>query len=275
MKSSKPENPETTPSSKPDRYLNNEFSKATGTYRAVAWFIALAALVVLLTAGLEDNFGGFATLLPPFPTRLFAILLALLAYPLLRRLYPKLPDSEDKSLPLESRMKLLADRAFYSALISAGVTLIGLTVFFLFGNLLDFFLFLGASLFYYFDFYPKIAHWEIQYRPRKAEDTDNQLPPVPRRSLKVSLVLMGALALVSQGESRQYLYSSRQDCLSDWGDERDCQQPPRGSAHYGTHWWYGPRYGTAAGRVTRSVGVASVSRGGFGSLGSFHASFGG
>jgi len=88
-------------------------------------------------------------------------------------------------------------------------------------------------------------------------------------------VLMGALALLSYGESSHYLYASRKDCLEDWGDSRDCREATSGGGGSYSGRYYGPRYGSGGGRATRAIGIGSVSRGGFGSLGSFHASFGG
>jgi hypothetical protein len=97
-----------------------------------------------------------------------------------------------------------------------------------------------------------------------------------RRSLQVSLVLVGALAVSSYGESQHYLYKSKKDCLDDWGSEQECKEPPAGSGYYRSRYYFGPRYGSyQTGRPTHSVGSVAVSRGGFGSLGGFHASFGG
>jgi uncharacterized protein YgiB involved in biofilm formation len=94
--------------------------------------------------------------------------------------------------------------------------------------------------------------------------------------MQVSLVLMGTLAVASYGDSRHYLYKNRKDCLDDWGgNEQDCREPDRSSHYYRSGYWYGPRYGQGGVRAARAVGSTTVSRGGFGSLGSFHASFGG
>jgi hypothetical protein len=86
---------------------------------------------------------------------------------------------------------------------------------------------------------------------------------------------MGALAMTSYGQSNNYLYKSKKDCLDDWGSEQSCVEPPPGSSHYRTGYYYGPRYGSYTRTGSRSIGAVSVSRGGFGSLGSFHSSFGG
>lgn len=97
-----------------------------------------------------------------------------------------------------------------------------------------------------------------------------------KSTLQISLVLIGSLALAACGGKEQRpLYKSKQDCLDDWGgNENDCQEPRSGSPHYRTGYYYGSVINS--GRVlTRSVGMATVSRGGFGSSGHFHGFFGG
>ncbi len=96
-----------------------------------------------------------------------------------------------------------------------------------------------------------------------------------RSTMQITLVLIGAMTLGACGTKEQRsLYKNRQDCLDDWGgNEKDCQEPRSGSPHYRTGYYYGP--GTAGRTLTRSVGMATVSRGGFGSSGHFHGFFGG
>jgi uncharacterized protein YgiB involved in biofilm formation len=96
-----------------------------------------------------------------------------------------------------------------------------------------------------------------------------------RATLQISLVLVGLVTMTGCGEKQQRsVYKNRQDCLDDWGgNDKDCQQPPQGSQHYGTGFYYGPHYGGSY-RPSRSVGVTSVSRGGFGSIGHFFSSGG-
>lgn len=98
-----------------------------------------------------------------------------------------------------------------------------------------------------------------------------------RSSIRVTLVLIGAVALAGCGGKEQRpLYKSRQDCLDDWGgNEKDCQEPAAGSPHYRTGYYYGPFYSGSGRTLSRSVGMATVSRGGFGSSGRFHGFFGG
>lgn len=96
-----------------------------------------------------------------------------------------------------------------------------------------------------------------------------------KSSIHISLVLIGAMALAGcGGKEQRSVYKNRQDCLEDWGgNEKDCQEPQSGSPHYRTGYYYGP---VNTGRtLARSIGTATVSRGGFGSSGHFHGFFGG
>lgn len=96
-----------------------------------------------------------------------------------------------------------------------------------------------------------------------------------RSTLQITLVLIGIATLTACGEQKRSVYSSKQDCVDDWGDGKGCEEPPPGSAHYHSGYWYGPRWGRGGYRGSRSLYSVSVSRGGFGRLGGFHASFGG
>lgn len=261
---------------RPNSLVLGAYHEAASSYWVMAALLAVIALVAVFTAGIAENFSGLAPGLPALPVRLAAMGMALLAYLLLRKLSPTpLQEAERRAVPVETRLKRAGNASFTSAAVACGVALLGLGLFILFGNMLDFYLFLLVGIFYFYDFFPRLSDWEGQLQSRKAEEAAVAATVAPRRSLQVSLVLMGALAVASQGESRHYLYANRQDCLNDWGDGKDCQEVPAGSTSYGSHYYYGPRYGSDGGRVTRSVGVGTISRGGFGSLGSFHASFGG
>lgn len=99
-----------------------------------------------------------------------------------------------------------------------------------------------------------------------------------RSTMRITLVLIGAMALAGCGGKEQRpLYKSKQDCLDDWGgSEKDCQEPASGSPHYRSGYYYGPLYTGSWGRtLSRSVGMATISRGGFGSSGRFHGFLGG
>ncbi|MEO8752627.1 MAG: hypothetical protein ABI624_08110 [Casimicrobiaceae bacterium] len=99
----------------------------------------------------------------------------------------------------------------------------------------------------------------------------------PRKSSAcVTLVLLGAAALSGCGDSpsgsRRSAYASKEECLADWGDPKDCEQRETRSSS-GTHsgYYWGPsssRFNSGSSRSSSSSGGHSVSRGGFGSHGS-------
>ena len=99
----------------------------------------------------------------------------------------------------------------------------------------------------------------------------------------VTLVLIGAAALAGCGgdapPSRRASYPSKEACLADWGDPKECEeQGPSGNRSYGpsTSTWHSysrSRSGSShsygsSGSSKSSSGSRSVSRGGFGSHGS-------
>lgn len=96
-----------------------------------------------------------------------------------------------------------------------------------------------------------------------------------RSTLQITLVLVGLATLTACGEQKRNVYRTKQDCIEDWGDDKKCEEAPRGSSHYHTGYWYGPRWSGRSYHGTRSINSVSVSRGGFGHFGGFHSSFGG
>ncbi|MEO8506702.1 MAG: hypothetical protein ABI593_03645 [Betaproteobacteria bacterium] len=105
----------------------------------------------------------------------------------------------------------------------------------------------------------------------------------PRKSSAcVTLVLIGAAALSGCGDSttssRRASYATKEECLADWGDPRECeQQEARRSDGSRSHTFFGPSIGRSSGggsrsstssRSSSSSGGHSVARGGFGSHGS-------
>jgi uncharacterized protein YgiB involved in biofilm formation len=114
-----------------------------------------------------------------------------------------------------------------------------------------------------------------------------------RSSSSVTLVLIGASTLSACGEQspdtvRRDMYTSRADCVQDWGsDPAKCEPHSTTSSGRSYTHYYGPTYphggygsSTAsshnAGATTearpgsRAMGTAHVSRGGFGSSASSH-----
>ncbi len=109
-----------------------------------------------------------------------------------------------------------------------------------------------------------------------------------KSSTRVTLVLLGAAALAgcgssgdSDGNLRRNLYASKEDCVADWGDPKDCEAQPAHSSGGRSGYWYGPAYryggGTTGGSYphsSHSIGSQSISRGGFGASGHAHSSGG-
>jgi uncharacterized protein YgiB involved in biofilm formation len=98
-----------------------------------------------------------------------------------------------------------------------------------------------------------------------------------RSTLHITLALAGVMAVAGCSDEKRHVYRSKQDCMQDWGSEKDCEEAPAGSSHYRSGFWYGPRWsgGSYAGRGIHSISSVNVSRGGFGRLGSLHSAFGG
>jgi uncharacterized protein YgiB involved in biofilm formation len=106
-----------------------------------------------------------------------------------------------------------------------------------------------------------------------------------RKSARVSLVLMGVAALAAcnrEPQTKRDVYTSREDCLADWGNKPEDCKPATEPRHASNGFWYGPIYpipfgygnawrgGTggpshAIGSSAVRSGSSSVSRGGFGS----------
>jgi uncharacterized protein YgiB involved in biofilm formation len=109
-----------------------------------------------------------------------------------------------------------------------------------------------------------------------------------KSSARVTLVLLGAAALAgcgssgdSDGNLRRDVYASKEDCVADWGDPKDCEGQPAQSSGGRSGYWYGPAYrggggtlGGSAPRANHSLGNQSISRGGFGGSGHAHSSGG-
>ena len=98
-----------------------------------------------------------------------------------------------------------------------------------------------------------------------------------RRSLNITLALIGAVALAGCQPENRSVYKSREDCLKDWGSGQECEEINENNRHYGgsAHplgYYYGPRYRGSAGSMvgTPSAHAVSVARGGFGSSAGFH-----
>ena len=267
--------------------LLGAYHKAVRDHRVALFLFSLYAIVVVFIVGLSDDFNGIAASIPTNGVRFGAILLTVAAYLLLTRINPALPSAvstesrQRDKLTWDELLSAAKKSAFHSALVIINIGTCGFCLFLLTGNLLDFYLFMAVSCLLYTDFYPRLSVWErsckaVEHAAPNAATPLREPFPARRRSLQISLVLLGTLAVSSYGDSRHYLYKNRKDCLDDWGgNAQDCSEPGQWSHYYRSGYWYGPRYGQGGSRPVRSVGATMVSRGGFGSLGSFHASHGG
>ncbi|HET6419396.1 MAG TPA: hypothetical protein VFG19_04515 [Geobacteraceae bacterium] len=268
-----------------------QFTLAANSYRTTIGFFVACGIFVVFVVATSDSFDGLAPSIPSFQLDLAAAALTLGAYLILRALAPvggKSGNGSSTGHTVSSPAGRIFEKAdgnsFTRALVANGVALLGLAVFLLSGNLLDFYLFLFIGILYFVEFYPRLSCWMHAAGIDAGQESAVLTAASPkRRSLQISLVLMGALAVASYGENRNYLYKNKKDCLDDWGSEQSCREAPASSGYYHTGYYFGPRYGTrgtgigthSAGMGMHSVGVGTISRGGFGSLGGFHASFGG
>ena len=107
----------------------------------------------------------------------------------------------------------------------------------------------------------------------------------PRKSSAcVTLVLLGAAAFSgctdTPSTSRRAAYATKEECLADWGDPKECEQQEARSGGSRSFFWgpatssgrsysSGSRSSSSSGsRSSSSSGGHSISRGGFGSGGS-------
>ena len=112
------------------------------------------------------------------------------------------------------------------------------------------------------------------------------------------LLMTGAVAafswLTNWTEERETLrrdvYASKEDCIKDWGEERNCEQDYTTRARGGGVRFYGPAYSSgeygsspntkpegtidSARPGSHALGTAHVSRGGFGGSGAAHGASG-
>lgn len=101
-----------------------------------------------------------------------------------------------------------------------------------------------------------------------------------KSSLKITLALIGTVALANThcGENGyRNIYKTKADCQADWSSG-NCEDIPQGSSDYYSGRYYGPyvssrsRMAGQTSHASKSVGISSVSRGGFGSSSSSHSS---
>jgi uncharacterized membrane protein YgcG len=234
-----------------------EFGKAVSSFRFMAIVIVVYLLLYVIVGALLNErywaFNGYAPNLPEVPLRLLFVGIALGGYGLLRRLATPLPPEPVYTV----RLQRAHQRAFRSALVASCVAWLGLPLFLLCGNKLDFYLMLLIGAGFYYDFYPRLSDWERLLK--------NSLPSaapaqaiIPRRSLQVSLALLGGLSLASYAGNPADFRIHQNNCQDNNGNAAECQSSS--SSHGGSG---------------SSYHHNSIRRGGFGSSGGSHFSFGG
>jgi hypothetical protein len=254
---------------------HSEFSKAVSRFRLLACCSALYLLAYMICgifiAGGYEVFNGFATTLPALPIRLSCIAVAVAAYLLMKRLATDSQDSFVNKAPVMVRCQQAYNRASASAFVACGVAGLGLPLSLAFGDKLDFYLFFLVGVLYFFDFYPRLSTWDrIVENPGSPTAQDSQTPAMPRRSLQVSLVLLGTLSVLTYGANRPILPAGNRECKDEQGNPKPCN----GNHSSGGHGSSGS-YGGDDGRATSTGTTGNVRRGGFGSFGRFHGFFGG
>jgi len=240
-----------------------EFDKAVSSFRFMAVLTAVYLLVYVIYATMlywqHPVFAGYAPQLPAWPARLLFVAIALAAYPLLQTLAKPPIGVSNYTV----RVAQAQQRAFRSALIANGVAWLGLPLFLLCGNRLDFYLLLSIGALYHYDFYPRLSTWESVLQA--APETRPVQAAVPRRSMQVSLALLGGLSLANYHGNPDDFRIRQQDCVDDQGNPIECRSS-------GGH-------GGGSSSSYRGNGSAdshsSVRRGGFGFFGGSHSSFGG
>ncbi|WP_155931180.1 hypothetical protein [Methylomonas sp. 11b] len=240
-----------------------EFDKALSSFRFMAVLTGVYLLVYVIYATMlywqYPVFAGYAPQLPVWPVRVLFVAIALAAYPLLQALTKPPVNVPNYSL----RVAQAQQQAFRSALIANGVAWLGLPLFLLCGNRLDFYLMLLIGAIYYYDFYPRLSTWESILQA--APEAQSVQVTVPRRSMQVSLALLGGLSLASYAGNPNDFRIRQQDCVDDMGNPVECKSS-------GSH-------GSGSGSSYRGNGGSdshsSTRRGGFGFFGGSHSSFGG
>ncbi|WNB74268.1 hypothetical protein [Methylomonas koyamae] len=239
-----------------------EFEKAVASFRFITILTILYLLIYVVCATYLSwhypVFNGYAPTALVWPIRVLFVAAALAAYPLLR-LQARLPLAERN---YSQRVQRGHRQALRSALLANGVAWLGLPLCLLCGNKLDFYMMLLVGGVYHRDFYPRLSDWEqlLQVAP-----ANPAAAPIPRRSLQVSLALLGGLSLAGYA-GQPADFRIRQDCTDANANPAECD-----NSHSGGH---GGGSGSSY-RGGSDDGHSGTRRGGFGSFGGSHGFFGG
>jgi uncharacterized membrane protein YgcG len=232
-----------------------EFGKAASSFRFMTVMTAVYLLLYVIVAAFLNErywaFNGYAPNLPEVPLRLLFVGIALGGYGVLRRLAAPLPPEPVYTV----KLRRAHQRAFRSALVANGVAWLGLPLFLLCGNKLDFYLMLLIGAGFYYDFYPRLSDWERLLK-NSAPSASPVQAMIPRRSLQVSLALLGGLSLAGYAGNPADFRIRQNNCQDNNGNAAECQSSSSGGSGSSYH-------------------HNSIRRGGFGSFGGSHFSFGG
>lgn len=243
-----------------------EFERTTASFNFLfAAILAYLLIYVVYASCLSDQylvFNGYASGLQALPIRSLFYAFALAAFWLLQSWAGMQPAERNSSYA--NRVQHARRSAFRSALTACAVAGMGLPLFLLFGNKLDFYGLLFIGFAYYYFFYPRLSAWE---KLLQADDFAlHAYPPQarpPRRSLQVSLALLGGMSLAAYLAESNPMRIADRECRDEYGNIKQC---PSSNSSGGSGSWGG-------GGDSDSRG--SVKRGGFGSFGHAFSSFGG
>jgi hypothetical protein len=243
-----------------------QFEEAASTFQlmTVLTVIYLVCYVIYASylAWEYQEFNGYAGDLPHWPLRLLFWGVALAAYGLLVWLaHP--PEPGDYS----TKVRNAQQRALYSVLTASAVAWLGFPLFLLFGDKLDFYVFLLLGICYFYGFFPRLSDWELIVQTT----IPKSLNPPQRRSLHVSLALAGGLSVLGFANNSTNFRVGHPDC-------RDSNGTACNSGSGAIHSYFGGN-GSGAGYggydADKPAIRSTVNRGGFGSFGRFLGSFGG
>lgn len=158
-------------------------------------------------------------------------------------------------MPVFLLLKKAANNYIFSVIVICGVAILGLPLFIYSANKLDFYVLYLISVLFFYEFYPRLSIIQRVAQGNRLTVLQNQKQlAVPRRSLEVSLVLAGSLAIAGHGERHMRV------------DQNGCGGV--GSTNY----WCDNHYHSGSGNYFRvtdpdvrdSVDRSTTRRGGFG-----------
>ncbi|MGD0959512.1 MAG: hypothetical protein ABSB19_06870 [Methylomonas sp.] len=189
----------------PSKNAYQEFGKVLTTFSVLKILAGLYLCAYLIYATYLSRqplvFNGYAVDVSPLFLHLLFIVLAVFANLLSLELL-KSAENRQPAPPLSVRLYRARRGYLYAALIAALVAGMGLPLFLLTGDKLDFYAFFLVGVLYFHQFYPRLTLWEKICKSNEALVIDESPAASPRRSLQVSLVLLGGLTLLTQNKQQ-------------------------------------------------------------------------